>query len=442
MLDNGYPQSTDPEALKILTDEASKKGASIEDMQQIASQVTGQIGWRREGIKYKKNEIYLDVVEKVNCLVSPTGSVLSQNVDGVIQMKCYLTGMPDCKFGINDKLVAATRPAEPEAGGGAKKKKKKKSAAAIELDDLTFHQCVRLQKFDEKRSISFCPPDGEFDLMKYRTTEGVQLPFTIMPNVQEFGDSIDITVVIKGDFPKILMATKVEITIPVPSSASKCDVRCKSGRAKYKVPPPPPSAACAPAPLTTRSPGPTPSRGRCGPSRGASPRRAPPRSSCWRPSVAPTAASPRACQPPGLAGHKEEGALIAAAADCALVRDPLCVLRAPGQVPAGDGAQAGVRRQFGAKVGALLGVERLLQHKVLSCRRPGHLKPQLHTMSLRDPSRRTPGTFKARREGVRKMAAILDPMRRIELRGALASRSAELGAGLAKPPRAGVAGGW
>ena len=49
MLDNGYPQSTDAESLKIITEEAGKKGASLEDMKEIASQITGQIGWRRAG---------------------------------------------------------------------------------------------------------------------------------------------------------------------------------------------------------------------------------------------------------------------------------------------------------------------------------------------------------------------------------------------------------
>jgi AP-2 complex subunit mu-1 len=42
---------------------------------------------------------------------------------------------------------------------------------AIAIDDCTFHQCVRLSKFESERAISFIPPDGEFDLMKYRTTK-------------------------------------------------------------------------------------------------------------------------------------------------------------------------------------------------------------------------------------------------------------------------------
>ena len=35
--------------------------------------MTGQIGWRREGIKYRRNELFLDVFENVNLLMSPQG---------------------------------------------------------------------------------------------------------------------------------------------------------------------------------------------------------------------------------------------------------------------------------------------------------------------------------------------------------------------------------
>ena len=33
------------------------------------------------------------------------GQVLSAHVAGKVVMKSYLSGMPECKFGINDKLV-------------------------------------------------------------------------------------------------------------------------------------------------------------------------------------------------------------------------------------------------------------------------------------------------------------------------------------------------
>ena len=235
VLDYGYPQSTDSGALKIITEEASMQGKSIEDMKQIASQVTGQIGWRRDGIKYKKHEVYLDVVEKVNCLVSPSGQLLSSFVAGAIQMKCHLSGMPECKFGINDKLVAGNNSAATGADGGGKKGKKKASTKSpIAIDDLTFHQCVKLGKFDTNRQITFVPPDGEFDLVKYRTTADVLLPFTVSPMMQEREGSMNLTVNLKGDFDRKHSATEVKLTIPIPTHAAKVSVSCKSGKAKYK----------------------------------------------------------------------------------------------------------------------------------------------------------------------------------------------------------------
>ena len=66
--------------------------------------------------------------------------------------------MPECKLGINDKIV--TQSSAPAPAAGKKSKKKGERRAPIEIDDLTFHQCVKLGKFDMDRSISFIPPDG------------------------------------------------------------------------------------------------------------------------------------------------------------------------------------------------------------------------------------------------------------------------------------------
>lgn len=42
------------------------------------------------------------------------------------------------------------------------------------MEDVKFHQCVRLSKFENDRTISFIPPDGEFDLMTYRLNTQVK----------------------------------------------------------------------------------------------------------------------------------------------------------------------------------------------------------------------------------------------------------------------------
>lgn len=94
--------------------------------------LTNAVSWRSEGIKHRKNEIFLDVIEKVNLLVASNGTVLHSEIMGSIQMKSFLSGMPELKLGLNDKLMF-------EATGRSTNRIK-----AVELEDIKFHQCVRL----------------------------------------------------------------------------------------------------------------------------------------------------------------------------------------------------------------------------------------------------------------------------------------------------------
>ena len=55
------------------------------------------------------------------------------------------------------------------------------------LQDVTFHQCVNLGKFNTEKVVSFVPPDGEFELMKYRCQDNIVLPFRILPIINEIG---------------------------------------------------------------------------------------------------------------------------------------------------------------------------------------------------------------------------------------------------------------
>ncbi len=69
--------------------------------------VTNAVSWRSEGIRYKKNEVFLDVVESVNLLVNSNGTVVRSEVVGALKMRTFLSGMPECKLGLNDKVLPA-----------------------------------------------------------------------------------------------------------------------------------------------------------------------------------------------------------------------------------------------------------------------------------------------------------------------------------------------
>lgn len=136
--------------------------------------------------------------------------------------------MPDCKLGLNDKVLLDRNAANKDA---TRRNKEGKNAVAI--DDIQFHQCVKLGRFDAERSISFVPPDGEFELMRYRTTDHTQLPFKCVPVVNEHKTRVEYKVLVKALFGAQLVASNVVVRIPVPPNCAKTNIAVPVGKAKF-----------------------------------------------------------------------------------------------------------------------------------------------------------------------------------------------------------------
>jgi AP-2 complex subunit mu-1 len=211
-------------------------------MSKITMQATGAQSWRRADIKHRKNEAFVDVIEDVNLLMSAAGTVLRADVNGQIVMRAFLSGTPECKFGLNDRLSlgedadARNPPSSNRMGGGSDAKKgTSANAGSVSLEDCQFHQCVKLGKFDAERIITFVPPDGEFELMRYRATENVNLPFKVHAIVNEINrTSVSYAVSIRSNFGQKLFATNVVVRIPTPLNTAKITERTTSGKAKYE----------------------------------------------------------------------------------------------------------------------------------------------------------------------------------------------------------------
>ena len=105
-MDYGYPQNCAVDVLQLYINQGTaivkQSGAAGTA---LTSQITGAIDWRRDGLRYRKNEVYIDVMETVSILTSTTGQVLRSEINGKVMMKTQLSGMPECKFGLNDKLI-------------------------------------------------------------------------------------------------------------------------------------------------------------------------------------------------------------------------------------------------------------------------------------------------------------------------------------------------
>ena len=111
------------------------------------------------------------------------------------------------------------------------------SKGGIEIEDMRFHQCVRLGRFDKDRAITFIPPDGAFELMTYRVSEYLNFPFKILANVQESSlnkNRLGFNISVKSSFDRNNYANKVAISIPLPSNVSHVFTSTISGRAKHE----------------------------------------------------------------------------------------------------------------------------------------------------------------------------------------------------------------
>lgn len=231
IIDFGYPQNTETDTLKqYITTEGIKSESINDKSSQITMQATGAISWRRSDVKYRKNEVFVDVFEDVNLLISASGAVLKADVNGRINLKSQLSGMPECKFGLNESLLVDDGDGEFNDDSYGKAA----AAGSVTLEDCQFHQCVKLGRFDSNKIISFIPPDGEFELMRYRAVENINLPFKVIPQVTEIGQHrVEYDITIKATFGNKLYASDVVVHIPTPLNTSSTTQSCSNGRVKY-----------------------------------------------------------------------------------------------------------------------------------------------------------------------------------------------------------------
>ena len=88
------------------------------------------------------------------------------------------------------------------------------------MEDVKFHQCVRLARFENDRTISFIPPDGEFELMSYRLSTPVKPLIWVEAAVESHkGSRVEYMVKCKAQFKRRSTANNVEIFVPVPDDA-------------------------------------------------------------------------------------------------------------------------------------------------------------------------------------------------------------------------------
>ncbi|OCH94324.1 clathrin adaptor mu subunit [Obba rivulosa] len=179
----GHPLTTSPNALRdiVLPPSFLTKVLSVAGVSGLASPSANShpfaspIPWRKAGVRYNNNEIYFDVLETLQAVVNKNGTPAVSSVWGRVDCNCKLSGTPDLLLTFSNSQ---------------------------NLNDACFHPCVRLQRWARDRTLSFVPPDGHFELMKYRyapasttTQHQVSVPFALRVaaiNIDENGGTFDL----------------------------------------------------------------------------------------------------------------------------------------------------------------------------------------------------------------------------------------------------------
>lgn len=227
-IDHGYPQITDytllKEYIKTEGNKSKKEKKKKINEEDIFKHTIGVTPWRKTGILHSKNDIYLDVIEKVNCVINANNQTIRSEVKGVIKVNCNLSGMPICNLGLNDKAFL-------ELTGKYDESMKDKT---VEMDDFKFHQCVNMNKFDLEREISFIPPDGHFDLMTYRLDVDLKPLFTVEVLINQKSDTRhEYLIKARANFKAKSIASICEICIPLPNDIMKVDISTSLGTGEW-----------------------------------------------------------------------------------------------------------------------------------------------------------------------------------------------------------------
>jgi len=102
------------------------------------------------------------------------------------------------------------------------------------VDDVSFHPCVRLKRYDQERVVSFVPPDGYFALMNYTSRGNVMLPLYVKPQILVGENSGTVHVMvgskhITGDKP----LEDIVVTIPFSSTCNGTTLSSKVGSVQF-----------------------------------------------------------------------------------------------------------------------------------------------------------------------------------------------------------------
>mmetsp|Transcript_119892 Transcript_119892/g.339844 ORF Transcript_119892/g.339844 Transcript_119892/m.339844 type:complete len:454 (-) Transcript_119892:243-1604(-) len=173
---------------------------------------SAEIWWRRQNVVYASNEIYIDIVESIDCICSGSSQMVSGGVNGEIRVNSKLSGLPEVMLTLRNPNL---------------------------LQNVSFHPCVRLHRFARDQVMSFIPPDGEFVLASYWVPDTtLNLPFHFNTSISYHAEHGKIQVVANPKLAvtmqhKQMLIDKFYVNVRLPSSIASANLACQGGNVRF-----------------------------------------------------------------------------------------------------------------------------------------------------------------------------------------------------------------
>ncbi|KAK4275622.1 hypothetical protein QN277_018669 [Acacia crassicarpa] len=197
MIDNGFPLTTEPNILQemiappnIVSKMLSVVTGNSSNVSDVLPGATAsRVPWRTADAKYANNEVYVDLVEEMDAIISRDGVLVKCEINGEVQVNSHITGIPDLTLSFANPSI---------------------------LDDVRFHRCVRFRPWESHQVLSFVPPDGQFKLMSYRVRKLKSTPIYVKPQLTSDGGTcrVNVMVGIRNDPGKTIDSVTVQFILP------------------------------------------------------------------------------------------------------------------------------------------------------------------------------------------------------------------------------------
>jgi len=161
-----------------------------------------RVPWRRSDVKHTTNEIYIDIIDEIDAIIESNGSMTTSRISGSIMVDCQLSGVPDLVLKFQNSGI---------------------------MEDVSFHPCVLINRWEREQAMAFVPPDGKFRLMEFRSKGNIMMPIYVQPHIlfSEGTGSLSVMVGTKQVTDKII--EDIMVRIPFPNNCSGITLTSKVG---------------------------------------------------------------------------------------------------------------------------------------------------------------------------------------------------------------------